>query len=78
MVSELEEVRFVMIPFLEIVLALALFAAAMVMLLVLSAIIGFLPAILVAVIVWFLTHSLYYAALAFVVVAFLWALVKRK
>lgn len=67
-----------LIPFLEIILEAALFAVAMVMLLVLSAIIGFLPAILAAVVVWFLSHSLFYAALAFVAVAFLWALVKRK
>ncbi len=67
-----------LIPFVEILLAISLFAMAMFILVVLSAIIGFLPAIVTAVIIWLLTHSLFYAAVAFVVVAFLWALVKRK
>ncbi len=67
-----------LIPFVEIILALILFVTAILVLVVLSAIIGFLPAIVAAVVIWFLTHSLFYAAVAFVVVAFLWALVKRK
>ena len=62
----------------EIVLAIILFGLAMLALMILSAIIGFLPAIIVAVIIWLLTRSLLYAAIAFVVVAFLWAIVKRK
>ncbi len=67
-----------LIPFVEILLAIALFLIAMVCLVVLSAIIGFLPAIVAAVVIWLLTHSLFYAAVAFLVIAFLWALVKRK
>jgi hypothetical protein len=62
----------------EVVLALFLVIVAMTFLAVLSMLIGFLPAIIVAVIVWFLSHSLFYAALAFVVVAFLWVLAKKK
>ncbi len=67
-----------MIPFVEIILALILFVVAILVLVVLSAIIGFLPALVAAVVIWFLTHSLFYAAAAFVIIAFLWALVKRK
>lgn len=63
----------------EVILALILFIAAIAVLMILSALIGFLPAIIVAVIVYFVAgQSLLYAAIAFVVVAFIWAIVKRK
>ncbi len=65
-------------PVLETLLLMAIFAMAIIMLMVLSAIIWFLPAIVAAIIVWFLTGSLFYAAIAFLAVAFLWTLVKRK
>ncbi len=68
----------VLIPFVEIILAIALFVMAMFILMVLSVIIGFLPALVAAVVFWFLTGSLFYAAVAFLVVAFLWVLIKRK
>ncbi len=67
-----------MIPVAEIILSIAIFTVAILMLVVLSAIIGFLPAIVGAVVVWFLTHSLFFAALAFVVLALIWSIIKRK
>ena len=63
----------------EIVLVLALIAIAGIVLTVVSALLGFLPAIIAAAVVYFVFgHSLLYAAVAFVVVAFVWALVKRR
>jgi zinc transporter ZupT len=63
----------------EAILAIVLFFIAIVILVVLSAIIGFLPAIIAAAVVYFVFgHSLLYAAIAFVAAAFLWAIVRRK
>ena len=67
-----------MVSLTEILLAISLFAIAMIFLTILRIILGLLPAIVAALVIWLLTHSLLYTAIVFVFVAFLWAVVKRK
>ena len=67
-----------LIPLVEIVLAIVLFTMAMVILTLVKTVLGFLPAIIAALVIWFVTRSLLSAAVAFVIIAFLWVLVKRK
>jgi hypothetical protein len=59
-------------------LAVSLFGLAMLLLTILRIILGLLPAIVAALVIWFLTGSLLYAAIVFVVVAFLWAIARRR
>jgi hypothetical protein len=56
---------------------MVLLAIGIILLTVLSAIIGLLPAIVAAVIAYLLTGSVVVAGLVFVVVAFVWVLVKK-
>jgi uncharacterized membrane protein YqaE (UPF0057 family) len=63
----------------EIVIAIILVGVGFLVISLLATLLGFLPAIIVAVIVYFVAgHSLLYAGIAFVVIAFLWALVRHK
>ena len=62
----------------EVIVFVALFVIGMIVLSVLSVLLGPLPAIIAAVVVYLLFKSLIYAGIVFVVVAFLWVLVKRK
>lgn len=67
-----------MISLVEIVLALVLVGVGLLVISLLATLLGFLPAIIAAVIVYFLAGSLLFAGVAFVVVAFLWVLVRHK
>jgi len=67
-----------MVSLTEILLAISLFGLAMLLLTILRTILGLLPAIAAALVIWFLTGSLLYAAIGFVVVAFLWAIACRR
>ena len=67
-----------MVSLTEIVAALVLVLAGVLAISLLATLLGFLPAIIVAVIVYFVTDSLLYAGIAFVVIAFLWVLVRHK
>jgi hypothetical protein len=62
----------------EVIAALVLFGLGCLAITVLATLIGFLPAIAAAVIAYILTGSLLYTAAAFLIVAFLWMLVKHK
>ena len=62
----------------EVIVFVALFVIGMIVLSVLSVLLGLLPAIIAAVIVYLLFKSLIYAGIVFIVVAFLWVLVKHK
>jgi len=67
-----------MVSLSEMLLAVSLFGLAMLLLTILRIILGLLPAIVAALVIWFLTGSLLYAAIVFVVVAFLWAIARRR
>jgi len=62
----------------EVIVFVALFVIGMIVLSVLSVLLGLLPAIIAAAVVYLLFKSLIYASIVFVVVAFLWVLVKHK
>jgi hypothetical protein len=63
----------------EIILALVLVFVGVLAISLLATILGFLPAIVAAVIVYYVAgQTLLYAGIAFVVVAFAWALVKHR
>lgn len=66
------------IGFGELVILLILLIIGVVAILVLSAVIHFILPIVAAVVVWFLTHSLLYAGIAFVVVAIIQLIVRRR
>jgi hypothetical protein len=61
----------------EIVAVITLVGIGFLLISVIATIVGLLPAIAAAVVIYLLFHSLLYAAIAFVIVAFLWAVVKR-
>ena len=67
-----------MVSLTEAVLAIVLVFAGFLVISLLATLLGFLPAIVATVIVYLLTGSLLYAGVAFVVIAFAWALVKHK
>lgn len=62
----------------ELVIFLVLLIIGVIAILVLSAVIHFILPIIAAVVVWFLTGSLLYAGVAFVVVAILQLIVRRR
>jgi len=62
----------------EIIVAILFVFAGFLALSLLATLLGFLPAIVAAVIVYLLVRNLIYAGIAFVVVAFLWVLAKHK
>lgn len=68
-----------MVSLAEIILTVVLLFVGFLVISLLSTLLGFLPAIVAAVIVYFVAgRSLLYAGIAFVVVAFAWALVRHK
>jgi len=66
------------IGFGELVIFLILLIIGIIAILILSAVIHFILPIIAAVVVWFLTGSLLYAGIAFVVVAILQLIVRRR
>jgi hypothetical protein len=66
------------IGFGELVIFLVLVFIGIVILMILAAVIHFILPIIAAVIVWFLTHSLLYAGVAFLAVAIIQLLARRK
>jgi hypothetical protein len=62
----------------ELVIFLVLLVIGIIAILILSAVIHFILPIIAAVVVWFLTGSLLYAGVAFVVVAILQLIVRRR
>lgn len=62
----------------ELVIFLILAIIGIILILLLSAVIHFIVPIIAAVVVWFLTRSLLYAGIAFVVVALIQWIVRRK
>ena len=67
-----------MVSLAEIIVAILFVFAGFLALSLLATLLGFLPAIVAAVIVYLLVRNLIYAGIAFVVVAFLWVLAKHK
>ena len=67
-----------MVSIAEVLAAIVLVFAGVIVISFLATLLGFLPAIIAAIIVYVLTRSLLYAGIAFVVIAFLWALVRHK
>ena len=67
-----------MVSLTEAVLVIVLVFAGFLVISLFATLLGFLPAIVATVIVYLLTGSLLYAGVAFVVIAFAWALVKHK
>ena len=66
------------IGFGELVIFLILLIIGIIAILILSAVIHFILPIIAAIVVWFLTGSLLYAGVAFVVVAILQLIVRRR
>ena len=62
----------------ELVIFLVLAIIGIILILLLSALIHFIVPIVAAVVVWFLTRSLLYAGIAFVLVALIQWIVRRK
>lgn len=62
----------------ELVIFLILLIIGVIAILILSAVIHFILPIIAAVVVWFLTGSFLYAGIAFVVVALLQLIVRRR
>lgn len=62
----------------ELVIFLILAIIGIILILLLSALIHFIVPIVAAVVVWFLTRSLLYAGIAFVLVALIQWIVRRK
>lgn len=62
----------------ELVIFLVLLVIGIIAILILSAVIHFILPIIAAVVVWFLTGSLIYAGVAFVAVAILQLIVRRR
>ncbi len=62
----------------ELVILLILLIIGVIAILILSAVIHFIVPIIAAVVVWFLTRSFLYAGIAFVVVALLQLIVRRR
>jgi hypothetical protein len=66
------------IGFGELIIFLILIFIGIIILMVLSALIHFILPIIAAVVVWLVTHSLLYAGVAFVVVAIIQLLARRR
>jgi len=66
------------IGFGELVIFLILLIIGIIAILILSAVIHFILPIIAAIVIWFLTGSLLYAGVAFVVVAILQLIVRRR
>jgi hypothetical protein len=66
------------IGFGELAIFLILLIIGVIVILILSAVIHFILPIVAAVVVWFLTHSLLYAGIAFLFVAILQLIVRRR
>ena len=62
----------------EIAIFLVLLIVGVIIILLLKAVIHFILPIIAAVVVWFLTHSLIYAGIAFVVIAILQMIIRRR
>jgi len=62
----------------EIAIFLVLLIVGIIIILLLKALINFILPIIAAVVVWFLTHSLLYAGIAFVVIAILQMIIRRR
>ncbi len=65
------------VTFGELIIFIILLIIGIVIIMVLAAVIHFIIPIIAAVAVWFLTHSLLYAGVAFVVVAIIQLIVRR-
>jgi hypothetical protein len=62
----------------EIAIFAVLLIVGIIIILLLKAVIHFILPIIAAVVVWFLTHSLIYAGIAFVVIAILQMIIRRR
>ena len=62
----------------EIAIFAVLLIVGIIIILLLKAVIHFILPIIAAVVVWFLTHSLIYAGIAFVVIAIIQMIIKRR
>ena len=62
----------------EIAIFLVLLIVGIIIILLLKAVIHFILPIIAAVVIWFLTHSLIYAGIAFVVIAILQMIIRRR
>lgn len=62
----------------ELVIVIILVIIGIIAILILSAVIHFILPIIAGVVVWLLTHSLLYAGIAFVVVAILQLILRRR
>ncbi len=66
------------ISFGELIIFLVLLFVGIIIILLLKALINFLLPIVAALVVWYLTRSLLYAGIAFVVIAILQLVIKRR
>jgi len=64
--------------FSEIAIFAVLLIVGIIIILLLKAVIHFILPIIAAVVVWFLTHSLIYAGVAFVVIAIIQMIIRRR
>ena len=64
--------------FSEIAIFAVLLIIGIIIILLLKAVIHFILPIIAAVVVWFLTHSLIYAGIAFVVIAIIQMIIRRR
>jgi len=62
----------------EIAIFAVLLIIGIIIILLLKAVIHFILPIIAAVVVWFLTHSLIYAGIAFVVIAIIQIIIRRR
>jgi hypothetical protein len=62
----------------EIAIFTVLLIIGIIIILLLKAVIHFILPIIAAVVVWFLTHSLIYAGIAFVVIAIIQIIIRRR
>ncbi len=62
----------------EIAIFAVLLIVGIIIILLLKAVIHFILPIIAAVVVWFLTHSLIYAGIAFVVIAIIQMIIRRR
>jgi hypothetical protein len=62
----------------EIAIFAVLLIIGIIIILLLKAVIHFILPIIAAVVVWFLTHSLIYAGIAFVVIAIIQMIIRRR
>lgn len=62
----------------ELAIFLVLVVIGIIVIMVLAAVIHFILPIIAAVVVWFFTHSLLYAGIAFVVIAIIQLLLRRR